>query len=199
MNERFQKAIALIDAENSKDPNFDVSEGERVPKELLYSRRLTEWVLKLDSNASEALQLAARSQHICRWKIPRSQYPATRVGYHQWKNDLKRFHAEATGVILREAGYDATLIERVRALNLKAGFPEDEESRTLEDALCLMFLEFQFAELSEKTEAEKVVNALQKSWKKMTEKAREAALKLSYNEKQKALLERAFEAHQARS
>ncbi|MGZ8920906.1 MAG: DUF4202 family protein, partial [Limisphaerales bacterium] len=91
MNERFQRAIGLIDAENAKDPNFEVVEGQRVPWELLYSQRLTEWVLRLDGNAPEALRLAARSQHICRWKIPRGTYPPTRVGYHQWRNELKRF------------------------------------------------------------------------------------------------------------
>lgn len=199
MNERFQRAIALIDAENSQDPNFDLLNGERIPREMLYSRRLTEWVLKLAPDASEALRLAARAQHICRWKIPRSQYPATRPGYHQWKNELKRFHAEAAGEILTRAGYDVAVIARVRDLNLKTGFPADKESRTLEDALCLMFMEFQFADLAQKTDADKVVNALQKSWKKMSEKAREAALKLSYNEGQKTLLQRALEPHQARS
>ena len=199
MNERFQKAIALIDAENSQDPNVDLLEGELVARELLYSRRLTEWVLKLDPSASEELRLAARSQHICRWKIPRSKYEATRAGYHQWKNDLKHFHAEMTGRILAQAGYDANVIAQVRALNLKEGFPEDDKARTLEDALCLMFLEFQFKGLAEKAETDKVVNALQKSWKKMTERAREAALGLSYDARQKALLERALQAHQAPS
>lgn len=199
MNERFHRAIALIDAENGQDPNYELVNGERVPRELLYSRRLTEWLLRLDPKASEALQLAARSQHLCRWKVPRAGYAATRSGYHQWKNDLKRFHADQSAEILATAGYNAEVIERVRALNLKEGFPTDAECRTLEDALCLMFLEFQFAELAIKTDAEKVVNALQKSWKKMSEQAREAALKLEYNQTQRTLLACALTAHQAAS
>ncbi|MGZ8898984.1 MAG: DUF4202 family protein, partial [Limisphaerales bacterium] len=113
--------------------------------------------------------------------------------------ELKRFHAKAAGEILRGVGYEAEMIERVRALNMKEGFPAEAESRTLEDALCLMFLEYQFAELAQKAEGEKVVNALQKSWKKMTERAREAALKLNYNPRQKALLQQALHGHQASS
>ena len=199
MNPKFQQAIALIDAENSRDPNIELIDGGSLPRELLYSQRLTEWVLRLDPAASEPLQLAARSQHICRWKIPRTQYPATRAGYHQWKNDLKMFHADLTSHILAQVGYDPATVARVRSLNRKEGFPHDEECRTLEDALCLMFLEFQFGELARKAESEKVINALRKSWAKMTPNARAAALTLSFPAEQKALLDRALATHQVSS
>jgi hypothetical protein len=168
-------------------------EGEAVPLELLYSRRLTDWILRLEPKASEPLRLAARSQHICRWKTPRSEYPATKAGYHQWKNELKRFHADLTEGILLRAGYGEETIRRVRSLNLKEGFPVDPECRTLEDALCLMFLEYQFADLAEKADAEKVVNALRKSWNKMTQTAQAEALTLHFNPLQKSLLERALQ------
>jgi hypothetical protein len=199
MNERFKRGIALIDAENSKDPRREIANGREEPQELLYSKRLTEWVLRLEPNASEALQLAARSQHICRWQIPRTNYPATKAGYHQWKNDLKRFHAETTARLLESAGYGEEMIRRVMDLNLKAGFPDDSECRTLEDALCLMFLEFQFADLAAKAEPEKVVNALRKSWKKMTERAHIAALRLPFSDTEKQLLQKALEHTQALS
>ena len=199
MNSKFQQAIALIDAENSRDPNVEIVEGVSVPRELIYSQRLTEWLLRLDRSASEPLRLAARSQHICRWKIPRASYPVGRVGYHQWKNDLKQFHADLTGRILTEVGYDEATIARVRALNLKEGFPHDSECRTLEDALCLMFLQYQFAELSQKSESEKVINALRKSWAKMTPNARGAAAALVYLPVQKQLLEAALAPHRVTS
>jgi len=199
MNPRFQQAIALIDAENSRDPNVELIDGRPVPRELLYSQRLTEWLLRLDPTASEPLQLAARSQHICRWKIPRAKYPSTRAGYHQWKNDLKKFHADLTSQLLTQVGYEASAIARVRALNLKADFPHDPETRTLEDALCLMFLEFQFGPLAEKAESEKVINALRKSWAKMSPNARAAALGLPFSTAQQALLERALADNQVTS
>ena len=62
----------------------------------------------------------------------------------------------------------------------------------LEDALCLVFLQFQFAALAAKSDEEKIINALQKSWQKMTEAARAEALKLNYGDCEKALLERAL-------
>ena len=192
MNERFDRAIALIDEENSRDPNKGVCLGEEFPRELLYSRRLTDWLLRLEPNPSEALLLAARSQHIARWKIPRSQYPEGRTGYLQWRNELKRFHASCTSEILMRVGYDQTVIDRVRSLNLKQGFPSDAETQVLEDALCLVFLEFQFSDLAARLDPEKMLIAVRKSWGKMSAKARNLALKLPFSPAQKTLIDRAL-------
>jgi hypothetical protein len=188
MNEKFAAAIRRFDEENSRDPNQD---GSR-PRELVYAERLTDWVLKLQPGASEALRLAARCQHICRWESPREKYPMTRPGYLKWRADLKSFHAKKSGEILRETGYDEGTIRRVQELNLKKNFPADPEVRVLEDALCLMFLQYQLAELAAKSDDEKMINALRKSWGKMTEAARAEALKLNYSPHEKSLLERAL-------
>src|SRR5204862_3733500 len=151
-----------------------------------------DWVLKLCPEASEELRLAARCQHLCRWQVPRDSYPMTRAGYLRWREDLKKFHAQKAGEILRETGYPEEVIVRVQALNLKKNFPQDPESRVLEDALCLVFLQYQFADLANKTERDKMIVVLQKSWKKMTEQGREAALKLEYARREKELLEAAL-------
>jgi len=185
---KFETAIRRFDEENSRDPNRETVNGVAHPRELLYAQRVTRWELLLAPEASEALRLAARCQHICRWQSPRENYPMTRPGYLKWRADLKKFHAEKSGAILREVGYDEHTIRRVQDLNLKLNFPADAETRTLEDALCLVFLEFQFAALAAKTDDAKTINALQKSWGKMTEAAREEALKLNYGEREKALL-----------
>jgi hypothetical protein len=189
---KFAAAVRRFDEENSRDPNSETNAGVAHPRELLYAQRLTDWVLRLAPDASEALRLAARCQHICRWQSPRDSHPMTRAGYLRWRADLKKFHAEKSGAILREAGYDDETIQRVQDLNLKKYFPTDAEARTLEDALCLVFLEFQFANLAAKTAEDKTINALQKSWGKMTDAARAEALKLSYGEREKALLHRAL-------
>jgi hypothetical protein len=186
--QKFQAALRRFDEENSRDPNFENSQ----PRELLYAQRLTDWVLRLAPDASEELRLAARSQHICRWEIPRKNYPMTRAGYLKWRADLKKFHAQKSGEILREAGYDENAIRRVQDLNLKKNFPNDSETQILEDALCLVFLEFQLADLAAKTADDKTINALQKSWGKMSEAARAEALKLNYGEREKILLQRAL-------
>src|SRR5262249_51798514 len=124
--------------------------------------------------------------------IPRQQYEMTRVGYLRWRNDLKKFHADKAGQILRAVGYPEDVIARVRALNLKASFPQDPQSRVLEDALCLVFLEHQCAELASRTSEEKMINALQKSWKKMTPEAQNWARQMAFGPREKALIDRAL-------
>lgn len=184
----FEAALSRFDEENTRDP----SQEHGQPRELLYAERLTNWVLRLSPNASEALRLAARCQHLCRWKIPRNDYPMTRAGYLKWRADLKKFHAQHSGEILREVGYDEDTIRRVQDLNLKKNFPADAECRVLEDALCLVFLEFQLSDLAAKTDDDKMINALKKSWEKMTEAARAEALKLNYPEREKGLIQKAL-------
>jgi hypothetical protein len=186
--QKFEAALRRFDEENVRDPNLENGQ----PRELLYAQRLTDWVLRLSPNASEIARLAARCQHLCRWKIPRADYPMTRPGYLKWCADLKKFHAQRAGEILREVGYDDDTIRRVQDLNLKKNFPADPECRLLEDALCLVFLEFQCADLAAKTTDEKMVNALKKSWEKMTESARAEALKLNYGEREKDLIQKAL-------
>jgi len=165
-SERFKRALARFDEENSRDPNREIVDGMEQPKELVYAQWLTDWVLRLRPDASEELRLAARCQHLRRWEVPRSSYPMTRVGYLQWREGLKKFHAQRAGEILKEVGYPEEIIRRVQNLNLKKDFPKDPETRVLEDALCLVFLEHQFADLAAKTAEDKMINAVQKPGRK---------------------------------
>jgi len=190
--ERFATALARFDAENAKDPKSVLREGRGQPHELVYSRWLTDWVLRLAPEASESLRLAARCQHLCRWEIPRDSFPATRAGYLKWRQTLKEFHADKAAGILREVGYGEDVINQVRDLNLKKNFPADSDCRVLEDALCLVFLEHQFTDLASKATEEKMITALQKCWGKMTPAAHAEALKLSYSAAEKRLLELAL-------
>ncbi len=190
---RFETAIRRFDAENSRDPNTENVGGTVQPRELVYANWLTERVLKLCPEASEGLRLAARCQHLCRWMIRRETYPMTRAGYLQWREALKKFHAQKAGEILREVGFPAAVIRQVQELNLKKNFPRDPESRILEDALCLVFLEHQFAELAAKTSEDRIVAALQKAWKKMTPAAHTVAHGLHHAPRVQALLARALQ------
>jgi len=79
--DRFERAIKLIDEQNSMDPHKDDVQGEAVPKELLYSNRMSKKLKEFKPNASEALQIATHAQHICRWKIPRNAYPMNSYGF----------------------------------------------------------------------------------------------------------------------
>lgn len=193
-SERFAAALARFDAANSADPRRVVCGGTEQPYELAYARWLTDWVLRLAPDASEPLRLAARCQHLCRWEIPRDSHPATRAGYLKWRQGLKEFHADRAAQILREAGYGEDVIRQVRDLNLKRNFPADPECRVLEDALCLVFLERQFADLARKATEDKLITALQKCWAKMTPAAHAEALKLAGSDEEMRLLQLARQA-----
>ena len=188
---RFDKAVRRFDEENAKDPHSDFDGPSARPRELLYAERLSAWVEKLEPKASEILRLAARCQHLCRWQVPRASYPMDRAGYLKWREDLKKFHAKKAGEILREAGYDDAAIEKVQALNLKKNFPKDPEAQVVEDALCLMFFEHQFAAIAQEHPEGKVIGILQKTWKKMSPKAREIALGMSLGARERELVKKA--------
>lgn len=105
---------------------------------------------------------------------------------------FENFSRGKAGEILREVGYPDEVITKVQMLNLKRNFPRDLECRVLEDALCLVFLERQLTPLIRKSTEEKVINALQKSWAKMTGQARAEALKLNYTPEERVLIEKAL-------
>lgn len=169
---RFLAAVARIDAENAHDPRRALIDGEELPFELAYSRRLTAWVTRLAPDASEPLLLAARGQHIGRWRRPRGNYPDGLNGYLQWREDLKEFHATTVRGILADCGYEDAVAGKVMSLIRKEQFPEDPESCVLEDALCLVFLETQLAEFASTKPREKTIDIIRKTWEKMTPKAR---------------------------
>lgn len=189
---RFRDALARFDEANSRDPRRETEDGVDQPQELLYAMRLYDWVLKLRPDASEPLRLAARCQHLCRWEIPRESYPAGRTGYLRWRRDLQGFHARRSSEILRGVGYGEDTIQRVSDLNLKRNLAIDPDCQTLEDALCLVFLQYQLAELASKTEDEKVVNAIRKSWAKMSEQGRQEALRLEYGDRERRIVTQAL-------
>jgi hypothetical protein len=190
--DRFSRAIEAIDAANAADPNTITHEGATEPKELVYGRQMSGWLIRLDPAASEPLRLAVRAQHIRRWEIPRKSYPDGRAGYLQWRKDLQDFHARMTGQILDEAGYDADTIERVKALLHKARLKSDPDSQTLEDVACLVFLEHYFAEFAAKHPEDKLVKILAQTWRKMSPKGRETALALALPPEAKRLVEKAL-------
>ncbi|WP_282124185.1 DUF4202 domain-containing protein [Algibacter mikhailovii] len=189
---RFEAAIALIDKANSEDVNTYQVAGMDYPKELLYSQRMTRKLLQFEPNASKALQIAARAQHICRWKIARDEYPMDRVGYLKWRETLKKMHANLTVDILKEVGFDDQFADRVKAIILKELIKKNEESQTLEDTICLVFLDYYFDEFAEKHSDEKIIDILKKTWVKMSEKGHEAALQIAFSEKSLALVKQAI-------
>ncbi len=79
---------------------------------------------------------------------------------------------------MADVGYEQPLLDDVRRINLKQNLHSNPDSQTMEDALCLSFLEFEFEEFCAKYPLEKVIEVVQKTWKKLSPRGREAALKL---------------------
>ena len=190
---RFAAAWARFDAINEEDPHQDTdADGRAWPKELLYATRMSACLARVAPAAPEAVQLAARCQHIRRWAIPRSDYPMTRPAYHQWRNALKRYHAELAGQVLVEVGYDAATVERVQALVQKQQLAQDADVQLLEDVICLVFLEHYFLDFAHKHAEEKVVDIVRKTWAKMTAQGHEWALQLPLTSEASALVAKAL-------
>lgn len=191
-SDQFQQAIERFDAANRDDPNRETFEGKEYPKELLYAERMSKWLGRIAPEASEALRLAARAQHICRWKIPRTDFSEDRTGYLRWRTELSKFHAETVGKILTDVGYDAATIERVRQLLRKKALKKDPETQTLEDVICLVFLEGYFTDFARKHDEGKLINIIQKTWAKMSARGQEVALQLDLSPDDRALIEKAL-------
>jgi hypothetical protein len=189
---RFRAAIEAFDRANAEDPSRIVVDGHERPRELVHAEWLSEWVRRLAPDADEALLLAARCQHLRRWTVPRASFPEGRVGYLQWRTQMARFHAAEAERILAGVGYDEAMIAAVRRLNLKQGLRSDPNTQLMEDALCLSFIEHELEEFAARHAEPKVLEVLQKTWRKMTERGHARALELPLALELRQLVERAL-------
>lgn len=187
---RFDRVIQLIDEANQQDPNLD--QGK--PKEWLYSERMSERLAQFEPGASELLQIAARGQHIERWTSARSDYPEGRTGYKQWRAELGLYHAKRVAELMAAAGYTEEDCTRAKYLVQKRGLGRDSETQCLEDVICLVFIEHYMADFAAKSgySEEKLIDIIQKTWKKMSDKGHEAALALPLADELEALIGKAL-------
>ena len=184
-DERFERAIAAIDAANADDPFTLTIDGAALPKEQTHAEMMTGWVSELDPQASEELLLAARAHHIRRWMIPRSTFPAGRSAYLRWRRALHSVHAELTAAILEECGYARRSVERVAALVAKADLLQagDSDAQTQEDALSLVFLDTQLEPLLDDLDDRQLRRALGRTWRKMSPNGQAAARRLTLSQR----------------
>jgi hypothetical protein len=190
---RLKLAFDRFDALNEHDPHTELVEGRREPKELIYAKRMTDWLHRLEPAASVALQLAARAQHLMRWHIPRETFPKDRAGSIRWRTTLYDFHADRAAEVLRDVGYDDVTIARVRSLIRKQNLKSDPDAQTLEDVICLVFLENYFADFARDHDEEKLVKILRKTWRKMSDRGHAAAMKLDLDERELELISKALQ------
>jgi hypothetical protein len=190
---RLDEAFRSFDEANAEDPNQEIVNGQRLPKELVYGQRMSVRLAVFAPDAPETVKLAARAQHIRRWEVPRDSYPKGRAGYLKWRADLYKRHGDIAGEIMQRVGYDDETIARVQTLLRKRRMKTDPDVQLMEDVICLVFLEHYFHDFARKHDEEKLISIVQKTWKKMTEKAHEAALALDYASADLAVIQKAVQ------
>ena len=178
--EAFDKAVVLMDAANSEDPNIELDEaGKEWPKELLYSHRMADMIERYKPDGDVVNQLSVRGQHIQRWKSPRDNYPMDRKGYHKWRTDLYTFHANTTADLMAKAGFEEMSLDRVKLAIGKKGIKNNADTQLLEDVASLVFIEhymLAFAEKHPEYDEEKWIDIIRKTWRKMSDGAHKFSL-----------------------
>jgi hypothetical protein len=187
---QFRMAIDEFDRANGEDPRRQRVEGRDHPRELVFSRRVTHWLLQLAPDAAEAVQLAARGHTLRRWEIPRTRYPNDTAGYHAWRDATAAHSAEIAETLLRSIGYPDEKIRRVRQLITRELFPHDSDAQRLEDADCLAFLELKLTDYLDRWDEEKLRRILNGTWMKMSGQARTLARQTTLDPRVDPLLER---------
>ena len=171
-------ARSSIDAAHAADP---VAAVDGRPAELVYADRMEAWIIQLDPAAPALLRIAARCQHLERWKVPRTTFPEGKVGYLNWRRSLYTKQAERARELLVAAGVSAADAAEVATWVSKTGLKTNPGTQALEDAACLVFLENEIAGFAAEHAhypREKFVEILQKTWRKMSPGAQRAALAL---------------------
>ncbi len=178
MTGRLEVVIAAIDAANDADPAREMDEtGASRPAALLYGERMSAELARRAPDASEALQIAARGQHVERWLLPRRDYPDGRSGYLAWRTEQARRHAARVSGFMADAGYDAEDLDRVERLLRKEDLKRNPETQMLEDVICFVFLRWYFADFAAKHDADAVARIVAKTARKMSSQARADALR----------------------
>ncbi|BET65778.1 hypothetical protein ASA1KI_06960 [Opitutales bacterium ASA1] len=174
------EARRRIDAAHATDPNRT---RDGLPAELVYADRMEAWVVRLVPDASPVLRLAARCQHLERWSVPRSTYPEGKAGYHAWRRSLYTRQAERARALLLEAGVSEAEAADAATWVSKTGLMKNAGTQALEDAACLVFLEFEigdFAAQHADYTRERWIEIIRKTWRKMSPAAHQAALGLPF-------------------
>lgn len=193
---RFSAVIGAVDAANASDPRSIEVDGARRPYEAVYSERMTARLAAMYPDASEVLRIAARAQHIRRWDIPRDRYEAGRNGYNEWRKACREHHGEVISRIMRDAGYGDGEIERVVMLIKKEQLKKDRESQALENVVDVVFIEHYIDEFAAKYstyDADKLIDIIGKTLRKMSPKGHAAALALDLPEGTRRLILKAVE------
>ncbi|WP_298847155.1 DUF4202 domain-containing protein [uncultured Ruegeria sp.] len=172
MSTQKQAVLDAIDAANKNDPNLDNGR----PEALLYGERMSFELDRLFPQASDALQIAARGQHVERWKLARNAYPEGRAGYLAWRKAQGVHHADVVMALMTREGYGAEQAEAAGRMLRKQGIKRDEEVQALEDVICFVFLKWYFQPFAAKHSVKKIQSIVEKTARKMSLEGRARVL-----------------------
>lgn len=175
----YAQARSLIDAAHNADPKH-APDGRAA--ELVYADRMEAWVAHLVPAAAPILLLAARSQHLERFLVPRASFPDGKAGYLKWRQSLYKKQADRARELLLQAGVPAAEADEAATWVSKSAMKTNAGTQALEDAACLVFLENEivaFAAQHADYPRGKFVDILKKTWRKMSPGAQSAALGLN--------------------
>ena len=188
----FETTLEGLDSLHSEDPVRIEVEGESVARELWHAQQMSAWLRRLVPEPDELLRIAVRGQHLQRWQLSRRDYPEGRQGYLKWRREQGVRASATTARLMQEAGYSSEDAERVASLIRKEGLGRDEAVQVVEDCACLVFLGNYFADFSARVEHEHMVRIVQKTWRKMSQQARDLALELPMAPEARQIVEEAL-------
>ncbi|UZJ54532.1 hypothetical protein CBS101457_003852 [Exobasidium rhododendri] len=229
--EAYAKARKLIDDAHRQDPLYQAKQagsskggGEKVEPtddeevekqdELEYADAVENWIVKLIASTADSeeklldieggkdiLRLAARCQHLERFKTPRSSYPEGKPSYLKWRRDLYKIQANRAMQLLEQAGVSSQERENVGIWVSKTDLKPGKEggiwgTQLLEDAAVLVFLQdqlMQFATQHSTYTRDKFVDILRKTWRKLSSNGKETAKGLDMPEGLKGIVAEAIE------
>ncbi|MCO5565929.1 hypothetical protein L7F22_019604 [Adiantum nelumboides] len=195
---------------STEKASSSVDETEGGQDELAYADAMEEWVITLTEKSKEGQQqqaalsqipgsepltlikLAARCQHLERFATPRNTFPEGKAGYLQWRRSLYTIQADKASALLLEAGLseqEAKVVHTwVSKTDLKPGKEGGEwGTQVLEDAAVLVFLQDQLHHFASQHPG----YTREKTWRKLSEDGKQAALGLQMPGPLKSIIEEA--------
>jgi hypothetical protein len=189
LSDRYDAAVAAIDAANAADPTIVEVRGQPVALALVHGQLAAEWIEKLVDGPDEALTLAARAHHLRRWELARDGYPSGRAGYLRWRRDQKVRHANDVATILAGCGYEPAEIEQVQRLIRRESV---DGAQAVEDAACLVFIETQLASIAQRMDHDLLIDVIRKTARKMSDRGLELVASIPLGDTEKSLLQQAL-------
>lgn len=173
---RIGHVLAAFEEIGRKDPRLVVIDGTTYPRQLGEAKLLVHFIAQMVDPISDALFLACHCQHLGRFESPRSEFPQDNAGYKAWRTEASRRSSERSANLMKEFGFEASIIERVSKIVSKQGRATNPEVQIMEDALCLTFLILDAEDFVLRHTEEEMTRILKRTWMKMSETGHRTAL-----------------------